>query len=77
MLRLSSARKKPKMSDDSLYPISVLGDERDSKVRVKIHYIGYGNEFDEWRQPLELVSLESPCVLSEKYDFYEDLSIVY
>ena len=63
------------MTDDSLYPISVQGDKRDSEGRVKVHYIGYGHEFDEWRKPLELINVESSCVLSEKYDFYEDLAL--
>ena len=73
-LRLSLTRKEPKMTDN-LYPISVLDDEHDSKGRIRIHYIGYGHEFDEWREPTELVNVASPCVLSEKYDLHQDLAL--
>ena len=76
--RLSSTKKKKsrttKYSDsDKLYPISVL--EHNSKGNVKIHYVGYGSEHDQWRDAAELFDIESPCVLSERYDFHQDLAL--
>lgn len=61
--------------DDALYPVSVVSNEQDSQGRVKVHYIGYGTEFDEWRNPTALIPIESPCDTSEKYDFHEDLAL--
>lgn len=39
---------------EKLYPIEV--EEREGE-RVKIHYIGYGDDEDEWREASELVQL--------------------
>ena len=56
-----AARRSRK--DDELYPIEVI--ERVGE-RVKIHYVGYGNEDDEWRDASELVELQG----SKKADAY-------
>lgn len=42
---------------------------------MKIHYVGFGSEYDEWKDPTEFVDITSPCVLSEKYDFHQDLAL--
>lgn len=78
MHRLQSTKKVLKEStpyDDTLYPVSVCENERDEQGRVKVHYIGYGAEYDEWREPSGLVHLDSPCVASEKYDFHQELAL--
>ena len=76
-LRLNSTKKKSRITkysdSDKLYPISVL--EHDSKGKVKIHYVGYGSEYDQWKDAAELFNVESPCVLSERYDFHQDLAL--
>ena len=40
-----------------------------------IHYIGYDSEYDEWREPEDLVQLGSPCVMSEEYDLHQNLAL--
>jgi len=71
-----TTRENPRQeADDTLYPVSVISSEQDSQGRVKVHYIGYGTEFDEWRNPTGLLSLESPCDSSEKYDLHQDLAL--
>ena len=50
---------------EKLYPIEVV--EREGE-RVKIHYIGYGDDEDEWREASELVQLSKkpqPYIPSE------------
>ena len=67
--------KKGKCIDDSLYPISILNeDEQDSKGHVKIHYEGFGSEYDEWKDPTELINIATPYV-SETYDLHQDLAL--
>lgn len=78
MHRLQSTKKVLKENisyDDTLYPVSVYENECDDQGRVKVHYIGYGSEYDEWREPTGLVHLDSPCVVSEKYDFHQELAL--
>ena len=38
--------KKPK-KDNNLYDIEVIGVDKEKKC-MKIHFVGYGSEFDEW-----------------------------
>ena len=40
--------KKTPKKDNNLYDIEVTEDEKE-KICIKIHFVGYGNEFDEWR----------------------------
>ena len=67
--------KKNISCDDTLYPVSVCENEQDNQGRVKVHYIGYGSEYDEWREPAGLVHLDSPCVVSERYDLHQELAL--
>ena len=55
--------------------MSLYENERDEQGRVKVHYIGYGSEYDEWREPAGLIDLDSPCMVSEKYDLHQELAL--
>jgi len=59
---IRSKRKCTKQTelDDTLYPVTV-SNQVDKNGQVRIHYIGYGQEFDEWREPAGLVELSTPC----------------
>ena len=46
---------KPKTADQ-LYPIEVVEEDGD---RVKVHYVGYGLEDDEWRKREDIEDLTS------------------
>ena len=48
--KLPRAKKIP-TSRDKLFPVKVLEPEND---RVKVHYIGYGEEYDEWKDRNEI-----------------------
>ena len=47
--------KKPKQVTEKLYPVDVI-EKQDG--RVKIHYVGYENHFDEWKDEAELEILD-------------------
>ena len=47
--------------EDKLYPVEVT--ER-ALNRVKIHYIGYGSDDDEWRDADDIVDLTQPRFLT-------------
>ena len=59
--------------DDTLYPFMVFN-QVDKNSCVRIHYIGYGQEFDEWREPAGLVELSTPCTYNETYDLQQELA---
>jgi len=40
-----------------LYRLEIIEEDTESSDRVKIRYIGYGSQFDEWRQRSEIVEL--------------------
>ena len=40
-------KKKPK-KENNLYDVEVTEVDKEKKC-MKIHFVGYGNEFDEWR----------------------------
>ena len=50
---------------NKLYPITVIEKEGD---KVKIHYDGYGEEFDEWRNEIDIV-------LPEKQEMYQPFEL--
>ena len=45
-------RRPQKEKKSQLYDVEVL---EEAGAQVKVHYIGYGNEFDEWRPKMEVV----------------------
>ena len=55
---------------DELYPILVL--ERAGE-KVKIHYEGYGEEFDEWKDESEIVCPEKPEVY-QPFELHRELA---
>jgi len=40
---------------DKLYPLEIVGRDGD---RVKVHYIGYSSQYDEWRLSSDLETLK-------------------
>ena len=78
--RSISSRKKRKLkSKAGLYPIEIV--ETDSEDRVKVHYIGYSDTFDEWKDLSEIedITTEVPSPQDQQtyapYSLYHDLSI--
>ena len=76
-------RSKRTPSKNKLYPISVV--QRDGS-RVKIHYVGYSNGYDEWREAGDIVSLspepsnpsggsQTPQLVQQPYSLYKELGI--
>ena len=61
--------------DDTIYPVSVYENEQDEQGRVKVHYIGYGSQYDEWKEPARLLHVDSPCAISEKFDLHQELAL--
>ena len=53
-LQLPRLRAK---QDDKLYDLDIV-EEDVLTQRVKVHYIGYGSEDDEWRDKDEIVHLK-------------------
>ena len=45
--------------DDKLYRLCVL--EEKERGQVKVHYVGYGSEYDEWRAKEDVVVLNNPA----------------
>ena len=49
--------------DDKLYPTEVV--EEAENERVRIHYVGWPEKYDEWRSSADIVSLQPsldvPC----------------
>ena len=74
--------KRPRKVAEKLYPVNVI-EKQDG--RVKIHYVGYEDHFDEWRNEEEVEILDQdaketesnvePCEVLEPYSFYRDLGI--
>ena len=59
-------KNKPK-KDNNLYDIEVIGVDKEKKC-MKIHFVGYGSEFDEWRD-FDIDSDQLPFVRLEKIMF--------
>ncbi|SMN01620.1 hypothetical protein SPONL_2199 [uncultured Candidatus Thioglobus sp.] len=79
--RAAESLKLPRASSslvkDKLYPVTVL--EQDSD-RVKVHYVGYSSEHDEWKYGGELEDLEpeegpATCSVYQPYSLYSNLRI--
>ena len=79
--RNGNAVKRQKVKKKELYPVDVL--ERGAGGRVKVHYIGYKNNYDEWKDETELETIEEDCEesepsvteLLEPYSLYKDLGV--
>ena len=55
-LRLPRWRRSIK-EEQKLYPVEVL-EENEENQRVKVHYLGYGDEHEEWVKNEDTVTLE-------------------
>ena len=44
-------------ADPKLYPVEILEEDKENKL-VKVHYVGYGDEHDEWIREEDAVDLE-------------------
>ena len=49
-----------KAEKDKLYPIEIIERDPNDTSRIKIHYIGYSTDYDEWRSCSEIVDLAHP-----------------
>ena len=76
-------RPKRTSSRNKLYPISIV--ERDGS-RVKIHYVGYNDGYDEWREVGDIVppsaepgnpsgGSQTRQTIQQQYSLYKELSI--
>ena len=45
---------RPRLPTDTLYDVEVVDSNAN---QVEIHYVGYGDEFDEWRDESEVIDL--------------------
>ena len=52
-------RALQKSAKDQLYPIEIM-ERDDEQGQVKVHYIGYGERYDEWKSLEEIVPLPRP-----------------
>ena len=76
------ASGRQRVEKKELYPVEIIERNEDC---VRVHYIGYKDDYDEWKDVTELESLEEDCeqleLLSDKeqllesYSLYKDLSI--
>ena len=78
IFRKKKSRSK-KGPSQTLFPIEIVNKEPD-KCRVKVHYIRYGSNFNEWKDEskLEVLDEERPltCQSSiQHYCLFKDLSI--
>ena len=48
-----------KPAKDELYPIEIV-ERDDEQGKVKVHYLGYGECYDEWKSFEEIVPLPTP-----------------
>lgn len=55
-VRIPRAERTHSTTSNELYPMHVV--ERQEAKRVKVHYVGYSSAYDEWRDELELESIE-------------------
>jgi len=83
-----SKRKATTKTNDDLYPIEIVSDASEEQgagstgSRVKVHYIGYSEEYDEWRDKEDIEDLTDtdnlpvhlPSVYSP-YSLYKDLAL--
>lgn len=47
------SQSSPKITSQTLFPVEIV-DKEPTKCRVKVHYIGYGVKYDEWKDENEL-----------------------
>ena len=70
--RLKRKSSHHENADTTLYPVTVISDLSE---RVRIHYIGYGSQHDEWRNKDDILPVTSPCLTTEKFDLHQELAV--
>ncbi len=58
-VKLPRSRRLTSRPEDVLYQVDVV-EEDDETGRVKVHYVGYGDEDDEWKDGSEIVLKSEP-----------------
>ena len=66
--KLPPARKTT--ATDKLYPVEVL-EKNEERGQVKVHYVGYGSEFDEWKEENEIVLPSIPGMYNYYHNNYQ------
>ena len=56
-----------------MYPVTVISQNGCHPERVRIHYIGYGSQYDEWRDQDDIIPIQ--CFNSEKFDLNQELAV--
>ena len=72
--RRTSQKRCQRSDDDALYPVTVVDDDGS---RYKVHYIGYSESFDEWRDYSEVKVIDSASVDevdATEFSLYTDLA---
>lgn len=59
-VHLPRSRRVPPKPEDHLYPIEVV-ERDDENSKTKVHYVGYGEHYDEWIATEEIVPLPTPA----------------
>lgn len=69
-------RGKRRKDNDELHPVEVV--ERDAvNGRVKIHYIGYSTNEDEWRNASDILDFTPPQpLISSTFSLYQELALM-
>ena len=63
---------KPK---EDLYPIEIV--DTDSEDKVKVHYIGYSDTFDEWKDLSEIEDITTEVPSSKDQPTYVPYSLYH
>jgi len=60
---------------DTLYPVEVTSSS--SEDRVKIHYVGYSTQYDEWRPRSDIIHLRETSIPQgdEEFSFHKELAV--
>ena len=70
-VRLPRATRTTRATKDELYPVEVVARDGD---KVKVHYIGYGDEDDEWRDIAEIVETQPDVEPYVPFDAHRELA---
>ena len=75
-VKLPRSRADDRCNDSTLYPVEVI--EEDSVAgRVKIHYVGYGARYDEWRDNNDIVDTSGEIprpLLGTNFSLFQELA---
>ncbi|KAJ7391236.1 hypothetical protein OS493_019367 [Desmophyllum pertusum] len=66
--------KTEKVDTETMYPIEITERDKGSN-KVKIHFIGYANEYDEWRDTDQLGAPRILFLVVACYDFPQAINL--